>query len=439
MSGGTWTLQDKIRPGAYLRFSADAAWNRASAGAGVATIALEMSWGPEQEVMEIYAGDLLSGKYESLLGYPQNHEKLLAVRECLANCNKLLLYRVNTLGYKAQAELGALMVTAKYAGIRGNAISVSVSESSAAFVVTTYVDGEEKERQVVSQGAPNNNPWVDFVLNGDLSPVAATSLNGGSDGNATAAQYGEYFDAMRNKDWQVMALPSLDPELPPLLKEYIYDLRENLGKKVQGVAYDYAPNYEGIITVDQGYVKNGVRVEPYIFTAWVAGISAGAEINQSNTYRVIENAESIINQLDSAEIEAKLNKGYFVISRRTDGTIVAEQDINTLIAPGVGKNSLFRKNRVLRTLDKIANGITNMFETNYIGVISNNAEGRDLFKQDIKVFLSDLAAIGAIENFAGAEDIEVTQGANADSVMVTLAVCPVDAMEKLYITVEVTA
>lgn len=437
MSGGTWTLQDKVRPGAYLRFSADAAWNQASAGAGVAAIALEMSWGPEEEVLELYAGDLLSGSYESLLGYPYNHSKLLAIRECLANCNKLLLYRVNTNGYKAQGELGALMVTAKYTGNRGNDISVSVAESGASFVITTYVGGEEKERQVVSQGAPVDNQWVDFDLKGDLAPVAATPLNGGSDGNATVAQYGEYFEVMRNRDWQVMALPSADTDLPPLLKEYIYDLRENVGKKVQGVAYDYAANYEGIITVDQGYVKNGVRVEPHIFTAWVAGVSAGAEINQSNTYRVIENAQSIINQLDTGAIEEKLNKGYFVISRRTDGTIVAEQDINTLTAPGVGKNSVFRKNRVIRTLDKIANGITNMFEASYIGVISNNAEGRDLFKQDITVFLRDLAAIGAIDDFAGADDIEVSAGTSPDSVMVSLAVCPVDAMEKLYITVEV--
>ncbi|MDO4541310.1 MAG: phage tail sheath C-terminal domain-containing protein [Bacillota bacterium] len=437
MAGGIWSLQDKIRPGAYLRFDSAAPWNQASAGAGVVTMALEMGWGPEQEIIKISAGDFFSGAAEAVLGYPLSHERILAVRECLTNAGEVLLYRVNAGGIKANASLGALSATAKYPGERGNNISLSVAKNGSGFTVTTYVDGVEKERQEVTDGAPKSNHWVDMELSGGLMAVAATSLCGGSDGIAGESQYGAYFNAVKNRDWQVMALPTADKAIPPLAKDYIYELREGLGKKVQCVVLEHTPDYEGVISVYQGYVKNGVRVEPHIFIAWVAGISAGAEINESNTYRVIDGAEEIINPADPGEIEDKLLKGYFVIARRTDGTIVVEQDRNTLVTGTAGKSQVMAKNRVMRTLDKVANGLTNMFEANYIGVINNNAEGRDLFKQDIVVFLQSLAAIGAIQGFGGAEDIEVAQGINPDSVVVSLAICPVDAMEKLYITVEV--
>ena len=440
MSGGTWTLQDKIRPGAYVNFTTDSSWNRASAGAGVVTLALELNWGPEQEIVEIYAADILNGRAEALTGYPAGHSDILAVEEALANCNKLLLYRVNSGGDKASAQLDAQVATAKYPGTRGNDISVSVAAVDESFVVTTYVGGREMERQIVTGAAPQSNAWVDFTLTDPearLTPVAATSLTEGHNGAATASDYLAYFSALKNRDWQVMALPSDNELLPPLLTDYIKDLRENLGKKVQGVVYDYPADYEGIITVDQGYVKNGVRVEPPIFVAWVAGATAGAEIFVSNTYKVINNASEIINELSPEAIDAKLNKGYFVVARRTDGTIIVEQDINSLTSGAADKGQVFKKNRVIRTLDKIANGITNMFEMNYIGSINNNAEGRDLFKQDIIAFINEMAAVGAVEDFAGADDIKVEEGKNPDSIVVNLAICPVDAMEKLYITVEV--
>ena len=51
--------------------------------------------------------------------------------------------------------------------------------------------------------------------------------------------------------------------------------------------------------------------------------------------------------------------------------------------------------------------------------------------------MESLAAAGAVETFDGSSDITVERGLSADSVTVTLAVQPVDAMEKLYMTVEV--
>ncbi|MEG1477985.1 MAG: phage tail sheath family protein [Clostridiales bacterium] len=440
MPGGTWTFQDKVRPGAYVNFSADRAFSEVSPGNGVVTMGLKMSWGPEKTVFEVFATDMINGNGEALIGYPSGHLKAMAFKECLSQCHKVLAYRVNCHGNKAAINLGALVATAKYTGVRGNDISVSVVSGDSGFLVNTYVDGTLVESQkVLNNAVPLDNDWVVFTATGALTAAVATKLVGGTDGNATSAAYGDYFQVMKNKSWQIMALPSEETYLPPLLKAYIMDLRENCGKKVQGVAFNYAADYEGIITVDQGYIRNGITVAPHNFVAWVAGASAGAEIYESNTYKVIDDADVIVGEVAIDEIEAKLQRGFFMIARRTDGTIVVEQDINTLTSFNVNKSGVFSKNRVVRTLDKIANGISHIFEANYIGSINNNAEGRDLFKQDIIAFFYELQGVGAVEKFDGAEDIFVVKGTGAESVQVNLAVCPVDAMEKLYITVEVAA
>ncbi|MDT2885492.1 phage tail sheath C-terminal domain-containing protein, partial [Lactococcus lactis] len=73
---------------------------------------------------------------------------------------------------------------------------------------------------------------------------------------------------------------------------------------------------------------------------------------------------------------------------------------------------------------------------NFVGQVTNNAQGRDLLKATIANYLTEAQSRGAIQNFA-VEDIEVTAGSTKDSVIVNVAVTPTDAMEKLYMSISV--
>jgi hypothetical protein len=167
----------------------------------------------------------------------------------------------------------------------------------------------------------------------------------------------------------------------------------------------------------------------------MAGLTAGAAVNESNTYHVIADATEIVSPKTDAEIETALANGEVVLSTRRDGVIVVEKDINTLKTFTAAKSKDFSKNRVLRTLDESNNGIALLYEQTYIGKIDNNEEGRTLFKGDIISFMNKLQGMNAIKNFTGVDDVKVYAGADIDSVVVELAIQPVDAMEKLYMTV----
>jgi len=91
---------------------------------------------------------------------------------------------------------------------------------------------------------------------------------------------------------------------------------------------------------------------------------------------------------------------------------------------------------VVRVLDSIANDVARIFSQYYLGKRSNNADGRNLLKAEIIAYHEQLLQLEAIENFT-AEDITVQQGVEKQDVVVYESVQPTDAMEKLYMRVEV--
>lgn len=437
MAGGSWTVQNKIRPGAYINFEPMTVWSGTTQNRGVVTMPLFMDWGPERTVVTIESVSFWAGNMTAL-GYRVSENESILARECLRHCQKLLAYRLNSGGNRATATLGNLTVTAVYSGLRGNQLSVAVTTSGDDYVVKTYLAAELMDSQTVAAGAELvDNEWVTFSSQGDLTATAATPLTGGANGTIAVGAYSAYFEAVAGLNWKVMGVPSDDASLPPLVCDFIRQLREVRGKKVQGVVLDYSADYEGIISSKQGYRTATTTVTPAEFVAWVAGLTAGSAINQSNTYALVADAEEIINPLDDAAIESGLREGYFLLSRRTDGKIIVEQDINTLVNGDGSKSNALCKNRVIRVLDEIAATVSTLFENYYIGKIDNNETGRALFKGDILQYFDDLTALNAVTNFDGASDVEVLPGHSGDSVIVNLAVQPVDAMEKLYMSVEV--
>jgi hypothetical protein len=239
-----------------------------------------------------------------------------------------------------------------------------------------------------------------------------------------------------------MAIPQDASSQTQNFISFIESQRDTFGKKVQAVLYNVDADYEGIISVAQGYKTVDETISPTTFVAYVAGLTAGANPNESNTYHVIPGAVSIVypagvTPYGNEEIIEGLQNGKFILSTRQDGAVVVEQDINTLHTFTPDKGYAFSKNRVIRTLDEINNSVALIFERSYIGKVNNNDDGRNIFKSDIINYLNTLQNISAIQNFDPTTDIQIYAGEAIDAVVVDLAVQPVDSMEKLYMTIMV--
>ncbi|WP_159886193.1 phage tail sheath family protein [Paenibacillus puerhi] len=437
MAGGTWTTQNKVRPGVYINFAGEGKAAGAVSERGIVTLALPLSWGPSRKVTAIAAGD----NVRELLGYDLTAPQLVLVKEALKRAKTLLLYRLND-GVKASATVAALTVTAAYSGLRGNDLSVVIQpnvDDTAQFDVRTLVAGQVVDSQTVADIAGlQPNGWVAFSGTGALTATAGTPLAGGTDGVVTNQDHADYLGAVEVHDFHTLALVSSDASLKSVYAAFIKRLRDAEGRKVKGVLENYpAADHEGIISVKNGVVlADGTVLNAQKATVWVAAATAGALMNQSLTYQAYEDAADVDTRYTNAQIEAALQNGEFVFVPGS-GTAIVEQDINTFKSFTPTKGRAFAKNRVMRVLDGIADDFKRIFESYYIGKVDNHADGRNLFRKECIAYLDTLQSIGAIQQFDAQTDIVVLQGEESDGVYVELNVQPVDSIEKIYMKVTV--
>lgn len=430
MAGGTWTTQNKVRPGAYVNFQAEQSTGTSEAVDGIVTLPLPLDFGPSGVISVTSGTNLLQ------FGHTLSEPIMQPLREALKNAAEVLVYRIGG-GDAATGTAVGLTVTAKYPGTRGNSISVVVSaQAGGGFQVNTLLAGQIVDSQIVTDGTKlKDNELVDF--NGSASIVEGTiTLTGGTSAATTGTEYSEYFDAIQVYDFNTMAITSNDPATKALAAGFIRRMRDDEGKKVQVVLGNYeGADFEGVINLANGVKLNGQNLTAEQCTPWYAGAAAAAGVTSSLTYTAYQGATDAFPRLTNAETIENLQLGNVVFTEKR-GQAVVEQDINTLVTYDATKNQDFRKNRVLRVLDNIANNTKVTFEDNYIGKVNNDVEGRELFKADRIAYFDALVGLGAIEAFE-AEDITITAGEAKDAVVMTAAITPIDAMEKLYVTVEV--
>lgn len=219
---------------------------------------------------------------------------------------------------------------------------------------------------------------------------------------------------------------------------WIKAMRDDEGIKCQAVLANHVADSEGIINVVQGIVMSDSKeLTATEVSAWVAGATAGASITTSNTGMVYAGAIDVIPRMTRSEMETAVKAGKFIFKVDSAQNVTAVYDINSLTTVTVEKGKMFTKNRVIRTLDNISNDITRIFESNYVGRVNNNEDGRSLLKAALVDYFNTLQNMGAVQNFE-TEDVEITSGTDSDAVVVNVAVQPVDSVEKIYITVNLS-
>ncbi len=248
-------------------------------------------------------------------------------------------------------------------------------------------------------------------------------------------------EALKTVDFNVICYP-YDEEgynaNKATIQDWVEEMRDDEGVKIQAVLANYDADSEAIINVVQGVeLADGTELTAAQCTAWVAGITAGAFINQSNTGRNYVGAIDVVPRMTKTEMEAAVEAGKFIFKVDTAQNVTVVYDINSLKTTTPEKEKIFKKNRVIRTLDGINNDIVEIFESNYIGKIDNNPDGRSLLRATLIEYFNELQRLNAIQNFVP-EDIAVSPGNDSDAVVIDCYIQPVDSVEKIYITVNLS-
>lgn len=432
LGGGFFTVQNKILPGAYINFMSKARASAVLSERGVATMPLQLDWGPDGEVFEVTPADLQKNSLR-LFGYAYTHPKLKGLRDLFSSSIRTLYtYRLNSGGKKASCPLA----TAKYSGIRGNDLRLVLSPNvdvEGAFDVRLYLDNNQvyEQEAVTSAAELLDCDYVDWAPEATLEASAGLPLQGGTNGSADGAAHQAYLDKIEAYSFNIMGVVAEDKTTKALYAAYTKRLREQVGAKFQLVLYDYAANHEGVINVCTKALGSD---SPADLVYWVTGAQAACAVNRTLLNRAYDGEFTPDLSATQSQLERALLSGQFVL-HSVNGQPRVLEDINSLVHTCEDKDvESFGKNQVIRVLDQIANDIATVFATKYLGSVPNDAPGRVSLWNDIVKHHQQLQKIRAIQNFEP-DDILVSQGEQKDSVVVQDAVEPVLGMAKLYMTV----
>ena len=435
LGGGTFLVQNKILPGAYMNFVSVANASATLSDRGIATIPLDMNWGPENQVMTVEQGDFLKNS-QKIFGYAYTADELKPMREIFKHAKTVYFFRLNSSGVKAANTF----CTAKYPGTRGNSLRtvITANENSTTeaplYDVATYLDTMQVDLQtgVSALSDLKANDYVDWIAGATLSLTASLPLTSGTNGTVEDASYQTYLDKMEAYTFNAMGCPSTNATISSLFAGFCKRMRDDVGKKFQVVCFRDLADYEGVVSVKN--TIEGETTDPSLIP-WVTGVVAGTAINKSATNMDYDGEYTIDTDYTQTELENGIKEGSFMFHQVGEKVVVLE-DINTFISVTDMKSSDFSSNQTIRVLDQIANDIAVLFGKKYLGKVPNDASGRVSLWNDIVKHHIELQNILAIENFTS-DNVTVAQGDTKKTVVVTDYVTPVNAMAQLYMTVYV--
>lgn len=448
MAGGTFDPNvSKVRPGTYINFQSNKQETLGASERGTVTLPLGTTdWGPAGEMLYITAENPDVNKVK--LGYSiydnDANGNMLMIREALKGAKTVIVDICTAGATKATGTGGGLTGTAKYKGTRGNALKyVIVANPVSGFDVSIYLGTElvEEFNNVATFADLAGSEWIDFAKSSDEAVIAATSgvtLASGTNGTTTSSEVAAFLTAAEGETWNTMAFPFTDSSLQAAVLAKIKYLRENTGKNVQAAVPSFTgADYEGIINVTNSYGLDGVDLTTAQASAYVAGITAGATAEESNTYRTVAGAVKVVNPKSTEAATAAINNGEFFFSMSESGNVIVEYDINSLVT-FTGKDSSYRKNKIIRVLDQFADYIKNNFPPNKF---TNDTDGWAVMESIGRTILKRMGprsdgGSGAIKNIDYSNDFLVdTDRSTGDQTYFNVGLEPVDASEKLYFTV----
>lgn len=269
-----------------------------------------------------------------------------------------------------------------------------------------------------------------------LQPTAGSlTLSGGNHG--VIIGLGDALNIIRDEMYNVIVTDRQDVACQSAIAQFIVDLSDNQGKDRRAVIC--APQ-DASATVTNPYDEKELTVlgqamddDPSITAFCVAAMSAGASWNNAITYSVLPLSGDPTLILDDQALEAWIAEGFMPISKREDGVWCITKDINSLHGDDDGLPEILKKNRAVRLIQTLRNTIKYIWETQYVGKVTNDALGRDMLKGSICSILDLLVNGRGIAQY-GENDVVVMAGQRPDEVIMQMALSLYDSMEILYIT-----
>lgn len=340
LGGGTFLFHNKVLPGTYINFvSKDRAYAEVS-DRGFGAMLLSFDWGPSGEVFRV-DNDTFQKDCQKYFGYDYGHDKMKGLRDLFRGLKTGYFYRLNSDGAQATSTIGK----AKYKGIRGNDLGVSVQadpDNTGKFIVTTYLTTGDVRKIVDTQKnlkdatELQDNDYIVFTKTGALTTTAYSALSGGTNGTTiTVKNYQDGIDMLEPYYFNTLGYAGADDTIKNLLIAFTKRCREQSGAKFQLVIHGKTKvNYEGVISILNDVTDEGAEKGSLVY--WTLGQEASCNINATVGNMIYEGEYTVNVKYKQFELEQAIKDGMFMFHNVTDsvggniqGDVRVLKDINT--------------------------------------------------------------------------------------------------------------
>lgn len=490
MPAANWTQSDThntaTRPGIYVNFIGQAQAATQIGALGTVAIPVTADWGLLNGITDITT----EGQIQDAFGTGGN-AALLVAQALRGGAFRVRAFRMGVAGTVAKATLtlndgsaaAANVLTAKYEGARANAFTIKVStnavdntkkdvaiiEGGTTLEIFTVLDNDELTAQI--NGAVsgiNASRYVTATTSGaadrTLTNVAGTLMAGGNSGTAaTATEYGAALTALEVYDWNLLVPgDTANTSIQTTVRAYIDRLRAEGhkamavmgGQSVSGMSSAAfqteftamianatsasTGNHEGIVQVFPGIVDEvtSVALSGAQSAARVAGMIAQNGFVGSVT-KEDTGAANATYRMVNADVKRGLQAGLLMLTVDGDRTVV-ESGINTLTTFTTDKPRAFRKIRLIRANDAVAETLNNNMSQLVFGVVNNIKNGQNFVINLVVEALDVFRQAGAIDvGFTVLPDDGRNAVADPDEFFILVSYTPIDAIEKVFISIKV--
>lgn len=469
MASGFWSETDKpMRPGFYNRFKA-AALSRIQPGKrGIVAMPVKANWGPTKEVVTVKDEKDLIDKFGNDIKYTAYKLGRLAL---LGQPKELLLYRLVDGTEKAASitlkdttptsSIDVLKLDTKYpttrdfnVTLRSNIVDASrtdivLYEGAKQLYVFSGLTGTIEE---IATAINNNveNKWLKATKmdegNGKLASISNETLTNGNDGTSSVAneQYIEAMTILEGHKFNGFTLDGVtDSALQTSVKAWIERNRKN-GKKIRAYlggnieetivesnSKSQSFNYEGINYVGAvGGVLDGIEYTPAETACYIAALGERQDLKESlcNAATVFEN---VTRNLTDEEIKSALQAGTMIL-RYDDGTVIVEDDVNTLKSYGTDQNETWGYLRAIKFMDSVDEDTSLTGNRQYVGKVSNGRNGQLAVISALKQYFETLESGGLVEGFTVEMDAELQASAKNDEFYWRWDAKYINVMKRIY-------
>lgn len=469
MPGGEWNIGDvndpSTRPGAYFNLISQAVALIGEGQSGTVGIIGRADWGPVDEWQELTSEASIVSTFGEGLSLAKLGRQ--AVRGG-AGTVRMLRIAGTTIEF-AEAVLDdavpapAMTVTAKYPGARANNFSITIEDNPVAgkdlklFEGTTLLEtfttplGHNDEFVAAMASSKYVTAVVTGVADRVVDDVAGATLAGGDSGaTVTAGDYTEAQAMVLGEDIDVLVQDDEDDSaIQDALVTFAQDARVEgtrfitvLGSAaaetlVTAVTRAATMDNEGIVYVFPGFTDvDGVSYTGQEAAARVAGLIASAGVTHSITFDRIEDGTDVELRLTNSEISQALSGG--VLPLVFDGTSVqVEKGITTLTTLTDDKPLAFTRIRTIMVLDEVQDGLHTGLR-DLIGSVNNDDDGRATILGAAQEFLDVLIRARALKP-GGFVELDPENEPEGENIFLRVAVTPLDSIEKIFVTVYVSA